>query len=208
MKALLILLAVLGLLALLPLGVHARYDSGGPWFALVIGPVQVQLFPGKPKIEKTKKQKPKAAKVRKKQRIGGSIRDFYPFLQLVLDFWDQFFHKLRVSRLTIHVGFGGSGDPAKAALNYGRAWAAIGAIMPPLRHVLSIKKENISASCDFTRGEMQIFAELKATLFLGDLLTMALRHGLKGVKLFRAIKKATDHTISDKAVQANESSST
>lgn len=193
MKAFLIVLGVLLLLGLLPVGAYVRYDRLGPYCVLILGPVRLQLLPArkkkkdkKPK-ETTKKTKEK--KEREKQPIGGLIRDFYPFVKLGLELLSCFFRKLRVNVLTLHVGFGGAGDPAKAAINYGRAWAAIGALMPQLRRFLRIKKENVSASCDFTTGEMTIFAELKATFFLGDLIAMAIRYGLRALKLLLAMKK-------------------
>lgn len=212
MKAFLIVLGVLLLLGFLPVGAYVRYDHGGPLCRLIIGPVRVQLLPKKPgkkdKKTKEKKKKPKEKKERPKQPIGGLIRDFYPFVKLGFELLGCFFRKLRVNVLTLHVGFGGAGDPAAAAINYGRAWAAIGALMPQLRRFLRIKKENVSASCDFTSGEMTVYAELKAIFFLGDLIAMAIRYGLRALKLLLAMKKRrSQQNLSDKAVQSNEPSS-
>ena len=212
MKVLLIVIGALLLLGFLPVGAYARYDRLGPCCVLIIGPVRLQLLPKKtPKKEKKPKEKkkvPKEKKERPKQPIGGLIRDFYPFVKLGLDLLGCFFRKLRVNLLTLHVGFGGAGDPAKAAINYGRAWAAIGALMPQLRSFLCIKKENVSASCDFTSGEMTVYAELKATFFLGDLIAMAIRYGLRALKLLLAMRKRNKtKKLSDKAVQTNEPSS-
>lgn len=202
MKALLISLGVLLLIGLLPVGAYARYDRFGPFFELIIGPVRVQLLP------KEKKKPPKEKKKELKKPIGGLIRDFYPFVKLGLHFLSCFFRKLRVKILTLHVGFGGAGDPAKAAIQYGRAWAVIGTVMPQLRRFLRIKKENVSASCDFTSGEMMVYGELKATLFLGDLIAMAIRYGLRALKLLLAMQKRNkEQILSDKAVQTNEPSS-
>ena len=56
----LIALGVLFLLAALPLGVSAKYDSGGPLVKIIAGPIRFTLFP-RPKKEKknqTKKEKP------------------------------------------------------------------------------------------------------------------------------------------------------
>ena len=168
MKAFLIVLGVLLLLGFLPVGAYVRYDRLGPYCVLILGPVRLRLLPKKKKDKgpKEKAKKPKEKKEREKQSIGGLIRDFYPFVKLGFDLLDCFFRKLRVKVLTLHVGFGGAGDPAAAAINYGRAWAAIGALMPQFRRFLRIKKENVSASCDFTTGEMTVFAELKAVFFL------------------------------------------
>ena len=45
MKALLIILGILVLLALIPLGAHVRYDADGPFVALVVGPIRIRLIP-------------------------------------------------------------------------------------------------------------------------------------------------------------------
>ena len=211
MKALLIVLAVLVLLALIPLGAHVRYDSEGAFVWLVAGPVRIRILPKKPKKpkknkkekkeKKDKKDKQKRGKEKKpkqpaepaekkeKQPIGGLIRDFMPFVRLGFDLLGCFFRKLRIPILTLHVGFGGADDPAGAAVNYGRAWSAIGAIMQPIRAKTRIRKENVSCSCDFTQGEMRIFAELKAVFLLGDLVVMAVRYGLRALRLYLRMKK-------------------
>ncbi len=214
MKTLAIVLGALLLLGFLPVGAYARYDRLGPYCVLILGPVRLQLLPKKEKKKPKDKEKlPKEKKTREKQHIGGLIRDFYPFVKLGFELLRCFFRKLRVKVLTLHVGFGGAGDPANAAINYGRAWAAIGSLMPQLRRFLRIKKENVSASCDFTSGEMTVFAECKAVFFLGDLVAMAIRYGLRALKLLLAMKKRkqtlrqNEQNPSDKAVQTNEPSS-
>ncbi len=213
MMGLWISLGVLLLLGLLPVGAHVRYDSEGPYCALVLGPIRLQLLPGKGKDKTKKKEKkkkePKPKEEKPKQSLGGLIQDFYPFVKLGLRFLACFFRKLRVKVLTLHVSFGGAGDPAGSAINYGRAWAAIGALMPQLRRFLRIRKENVSASCDFTRGEMRVFAELKAVFLLGELLAMLLRYGFGALRLYLAMnKRKKEQILKNKAVQTNESSST
>ena len=218
MKALLIVLAVLVLLALIPLGAHVRYDSEGAFVWLVAGPIRIRLLPKKPrkpkKDKKEKKEKksgkkkkpkelPESEETKEKQPLGGLIRDFMPFVRLGLDLLGCFFRKLRVPILTLHLGFGGANDPASAAINYGRAWSAIGAIMQPIRTKTRIKKENVSCSCDFTQGDMRVFAELKAVFLLGDLVVMAVRYGMRALRLYLRMKKQQKQRIKsqERAVQ-------
>ena len=203
MKVLLIILAVLVLLALIPLGARVRYDAEGAFVWLVIGPIRIRLLPKKPKKpqkpkkpkekkeKKSKKKdgKDKEDKPKEKQPIGGLIHDFMPFVKLGMDLLGCFFRKLRIPVLTLHLGFGGAGDPASAAVNYGRAWSAIGAIMQPIRAKTRIKKENVSCSCDFTRDDMRVFAELKAVFALGDLAAMVLRYGFRALRQYLRMKK-------------------
>lgn len=217
MKTLLIILGILVLLALIPLGAHVRYDAEGPFVALVVGPIKIRLIPKKPKKpkkpkeakeKKEKKKKPKEPEKKEKQPLGGLIRDFMPFVKLGLDLIKCFFRKLRIRILTLHLGFPGANDPASAAINYGRAWSAIGAIMQPIRSATRIKKENVSCSCDFTSGDMRVFAELKAVFLLGDLVVMAVRYGFRALRLYLKMKKSKkDKTQPRKGGAINESSS-
>ena len=213
MKALLIVLAVLVLLALIPLGAHVRYDAEGAFVWIVAGPVRIRLLPKKakkPKKDRKKKKKKgdkpgkpeeeKPGEKKEKRPVGGLIRDFMPFVRLGLDLLGCFFRKLRIPILTLHVGFGGTDDPAGAAVNYGRAWSAIGAIMQPVRAGTRIGKENISCSCDFTRGDMRVFTELKAVFLLGDLVAMGVRYGFRALRLYLRMKKQRKQT-QEKAVQ-------
>ena len=222
MKTLLIILGVLVLLALIPLGAHVRYDSDGPWVALVVGPIKIRLIPKKPKKpkkqkeskkkkekkqDKKKEKKKEPEKPKEKQPLGGMIRDFYPFVKIGLDLLGCFFRKLRIPILTLHVGFGGQNDPAGAAINYGRAWSAIGAVMQPVRSLTRIKKENVSCSCDFTTGDMRVFAELKAVFLLGDLVAMVVRYGFRALKQYLKLKKSKKKNLPEKGGAKNESSS-
>ncbi len=56
MKALLIVLAVLVLLALIPLGAHVRYDSEGAFVWLTVGPIRIRLLPKNAKKDKEDKE--------------------------------------------------------------------------------------------------------------------------------------------------------
>ena len=217
MKVLLIVLGALALLALLPLGAYARYDSAGAQFGLILGPVRLSLLPKKkgkkPQKKKAPQKQPQAKpapkKTKQKRPLGGLLRDFYPFVKLGLELFGYACRKLRVNDLTLHISFGGADDPAKAALNYGRAWAVIGAVMPQLRSRFRIKRENVSASCDFTADEMRVYAQWSAVFLLGDSIVMAVRYGLRAFRLYSAMKKRNNQNlISDKAVRTNESSST
>jgi len=57
----LIALAVISLLAVLPLGISAKYDELGPQLWVIAGPVRLKLLPEKRKTQ-DKEKKPKAEK--------------------------------------------------------------------------------------------------------------------------------------------------
>ena len=88
-------------------------------------------------------------------------------LDIVLDTLGALRRKLRVNELTLYVHIGGSDDPAKAAMGYGRAWAAIGAITPSLERLFVIKKRDIRPALDYTISNTQVDAHLVTTITIG-----------------------------------------
>ena len=77
-----IALAILVLIAILPLGIRVVYDSGGPRISLVAGPVKVRVFPGKKKKplpgEEEKKPKKEPPSRGKKRRKRAPLRNLSP----------------------------------------------------------------------------------------------------------------------------------
>ena len=75
-------------------------------------------------------------------------------------------------------------DPCDLAVNYGRAWASAGNIMPLLDGLLVIKKRDVDISCDFEAESTTVYFRADATILLGRLLGLALRYGFRAIKLF------------------------
>lgn len=190
----LIALAILAALAALPLGVSAKYDAAGPLVRLIAGPVRLTLYPGakKDKPEKEKKKKAKKPAGEKKppaeKKTGGKLSDFYPLVDTALAFLNDFRRKLRVERLEMKLILAAD-DPCDLAVNYGRAWAALGNLMPRLERVLVIKKRDLQVECDFIAEQTTIFARVDVTITLGRLLYLGARYGLRALKQFLNIKK-------------------
>ena len=197
----LIFLAILVLLAILPLGASVLYDADGPGVRIVAGPVKIQVFPmkKKPKKDKTKKEKPQkepkkpaqageAQKPFPKPKTGGSWTDFLPLIQVVLDLLNDLRRKLRVNHLLLHLTLAGD-DPCDLAVNYGRMNASLAALIAQLERVLVIQKRDVHVDCDFTANETVILARLDLTITLGRILSIAVRHGVRGLMTFLKIKK-------------------
>ena len=196
----LIALGILVLLAITPVGVHTRYNSDGILLRAIVGPVKITLLPRKkkekkrestekpvkPKKEKVPKQKKKPDKPADNQEKGGSVTDFLPLLQLVFDFLGEFRRKLRVNRLELKLVLAG-GDPCNLAVNYGKAWAAVGNLMPQLERFFVISKRDVEVECDFTAGQTLIIARLDLTITIGRLLSMAVRYGIRAVREYLKI---------------------
>lgn len=192
----LIALGVLIALACLPLGVGARYDEGGPVVHVLVGPVRVKVYPGskkeekKEKKQKQKKQKqsPKAASSGKQapQKKGGSLSDFLPLLDMILDFLGNFSRKLRVNRLEMKLTLAAD-DPCDLAVNYGRAWAALGNLIPVLERAFVIKKRDLEVECDFTAQDTRIYARLDLTITLGRIFALGFGDGIRILREYMRI---------------------
>ena len=192
----LIALGVLILLALLPLGASVVYDEDGPRAWILLGCLKLPVFPRKkkPRKEQQKKQKKpkKTASSEKKPfpkpKTGGSWTDFLPLVQVVLDLLNDLRRKLRVNHLLLHLTLAGD-DPCDLAVNYGRMNASLGALIAQLERVLVIQKRDVHVDCDFTANETVILARLDLTITLGRILSIAVRHGVRGLMTFLKIKK-------------------
>ena len=198
---------VLLVLAILPLGVHVRYNDAGFLLRVIAGPVKITVFPRKkrPKKQKTKQKKQKAGKrqestdsgdtppqppkpVPEPKEKGGSLTRFLPLVKLGLKFLGDFRRKLRVDNLFLRLILAGD-DPCDLAVNYGRAWAAVGNLMPQLERLFVIKKRDIQVECDFTAEEISVIAHVDITITLGRLLTLAVVYGIRVLFEFLSMKR-------------------
>lgn len=185
----LIALVIIILLALIPLGLQVRYDVSGPLAAFIFGPVRIRLYPRPPKEKKDKPAPKKAVEERNsKESSGGSVTDFLPLVRLVLDFLEGFRTRLRINHLHFQLILAG-GDPCDLALNYGKAWSALGNLMPLLERAFVIKKRHLEVECDFTADSTTIIAGADLTLRLWQLLALAFTHGIKIVREYFSIMK-------------------
>lgn len=204
----LIALGILFLLAILPLGASVKYDADGPCVRVIAGPVRFTVFPTKKKAKKPKKEKkqtqnqPETDKTdasvpvkgeavsesAQKKDAGGSLTDFLPLVQVVLDLLDDFGKKLRIDRLELKLIMAAD-DPCDLAVNYGRAWAAVGNLFPMLERVFVIKKRNVEVECDFTASETLIVARLDLTITLGRILSLGVRYGIRALREYMQIMK-------------------
>ncbi len=209
----LIALGVVALLAILPLGASVKYNADGPLVRVIAGPIRFTVYP-RPKKEKKpnpkteeKKAKKEADKKAKKQEQkkskektasekntvplipkekGGSLTDFLPLVKVVLDFLGDFRRKLRVKVLEVKLIMAGD-DPCDLAVNYGRAWAALGNLLPRLERLFVIKKRDLQIECDFTASETLVIARLDLTITLGRLLALLAVLGWRAVREYLKI---------------------
>lgn len=206
-----ITLGILFLFAILPLGASVNYDEDGPLVKIIAGPIRIKVFPTKKKDKPPKdaniKTDEKAAepatepeppmtlpreelpqKKEEKKKNGGSVLDFLPLVRLAFDFLGDFRRKLRLNRLELKVTLAGD-DPCDLALNYGRAWEALGNLMPKLEKWFVIKKRDLDVQCDFTASETVIYARLDITITLGRILSLLAVYAVRALVKFLKINK-------------------
>ena len=186
----LIVVAVLLLIWFLPLGVSAVYNQNGSVAKLLIGPLSFWLYPKKKKKteQNTKESAKKKSNKKESSKKGGSYKDFIPIVHLLVDFLEAFRKKLWVKRLEIKLVMAGS-DPCDLAVNYGKAWAAVGNLFPLLERVFVIKKRNVEVECDFTADKTLIYARLDLTITVGRILSLGAVHGIRMLREFINLTK-------------------
>ena len=187
----LIALAVIVLLAVMPLGLRAKYDTDGARVRLFIGPLRFTVYPSKEKVEKKHKEKVSSRKKSKKEKPkkGGSLSDFWPLVDAGVDFLEDLLcRKLRVKLLQARIVMAGD-DPCDLAIHYGEAWAALGNLVPVLERFLIIKKRDLQVQCDFTAEKTLIDANLVLSITLGRAVSLGVRHGIRVLREYMKIMK-------------------
>ena len=151
----LLLAAVVSLVYFFPVRIIARYDGqeAGAW--LWLGPVKYQLYP---ETEEEKKQSgDKYSKKANGEASEDTVTVFFEQVKKAVELLLKLREHLTVKKLEFKLILAGS-DPAELAVNYGRAWAALGNLMPQLERFLRIKKRDLEVECDFTAPKTRVYA--------------------------------------------------
>lgn len=200
MKALLIVLLILILLGLLKVGVHIVYD-GHVRVQILIWKLRISL----PKEKKSKKKPEKTAALeqktpKKKKQKNPAVK---AWLQAALAHWQDILallgkalHMPRLDPLILHVTVGGS-DPAARALNYGRAWAVLGSVLPLVENSFRIGRREIGVQCGAGQDAFIFYVQTDLTARIYEILLL----GILGLKLllqiyqeYKSIQKAVQLT--------------
>lgn len=190
-------------LAWIPLGIRVRYGEAGFEARVIAGPVKITLFPRKkrkkkPKTadssEKTTEETTKASSEKKRPKTettgkdepgmqsGGSLERFVPWIRLGLDFLGDLQRKIRLDNLYLHLVLAGD-DPCDLAVNYGRAWAVVGDLLPKLERVFVIGKRDIQVNCDFAAEKITVAARGDMRITLGRTLCLGVIYGIRALKI-------------------------
>ena len=196
-------------LAWIPLGIRASYGEAGFEARVIAGPLKITLFPRKNRKRKPKtanssektteetmkspseKKRPKTETTEKDEpgmQSGGSLERFVPWIRLALDFLGALRRKIRLDNLYLHVVLAGD-DPCDLAVNYGRAWAAVGDLLPKLERIFVIRKRDIQVDCDFAAEKITVAARGDMTMTLGRTLCLGTIYGIRALKIFLTMKR-------------------
>ena len=181
-----IALGILVLLAILPVGLRFVYDADGLVLSFLLSAVKIRIYPSKkPKPAEKEKQKPQktapTGKPAKKEKRGGKLSAFKPLLDIAWKFLGDLRRKIRVKRLEMNLVMAAD-DPCDLAVNYGKAWTAVGSLMPLLESIFTIKKRNVQVQCDFTADVPRIFVRLDVTITVGRLVILAVKYGIPFIR--------------------------
>ena len=176
--------ALLLVILLLPIGIRARYDEQGGYAWITAGPLRFILHPDK--NSKAKASEVISGFAKNKTAKGGKLSDFFPLLGDVVELLSELRRKLRVKRLVFKVILAGD-DPCDLAVNYGKAWTALGNLMPRLEQFLVIRKRDIEVECDFTADKTLIYADVHITIPLVKLIGILLVNGSRIMKKYWSI---------------------
>ena len=195
-----ILLALLVLLCLTRVGVHALFGDALALDAK-IGPFRIHILPGKKqdkKREKRAKEPKEAEKSEEKAEkkpcfpkpsmadIREAVSVLWPPLKRALN---RTRRRVRIHPMDLCVTLGGQEDPAAAAQLYGEAHAGVWAVMPVLERLLVIPEPHIHIGIDFNASETKAEGELGVTARVGTLLAVGATVAFPALKWFLRYRK-------------------
>ena len=187
---LLLAAAVFWLLGQIRLGVGAEYRAEGLRVWLRTAAWNIQVFPRKKKRrakpERPPKQVPEkgdAPKSALPRQIGGALDYARALLPILLEAAGQFRRKIRVDKLRVTVTVGAA-DPADAAMRFGAANGALGALWGTLNETFDLRDGEARAQVDFDARETTVYALTALSLKLGQMAWLGLYFGCRTLGAF------------------------
>ena len=195
-----ILLALLVLLCLTRVGVHALFGDALALDAK-IGPFRIHILPGK-KQDKKREKRAKEPKEAEKSEEKAEKKPCFPkpsmadIREAVSVLWPPLKRALnrtrrgvRIHPMDLCVTLGGQEDPAAAAQLYEEAHAGVWAVMPVLERLLVIPEPHIHIGIDFNASETKVEGELGVTARVGTLLAVGATVAFPALKWFLRYRK-------------------
>lgn len=170
------IVALIGFIACLPVGLRVIYDKEGLIVKLLVGIIPFKLnlteinemqmrrrLKIKQQLEENPDHDPRIIKP------NGTLREFFPLLDLYLQLLFNEKYKLRVKLLQLKLTMAGD-DPFDVAMNSGKAWAIMNGLLPQLERFFNIRKKELDVACDFLAEETMIYARADLLMPLAKLI--------------------------------------
>ena len=152
-----------------------------------LGQINLQVLPAKPKEKPKKQKKPKEPKkpeekppVPLAEKVGGALEYAQELLPVALEAAGGILRGLRVDVLWLELT-AGAPDPADAAMLYGRAYAALGALWTPLTRAFRVEDGTAQVKLDFDAKGMTLYGTASLTIKLGTVVRIGLRAGWRAL---------------------------
>lgn len=187
-----IILLIFFLIAIIPVGVRVGYDKSGFSLDVIAAFVKIGILPPKEKKpkseEKPKEKKPKEEKTEEKPEeekpeekpgeksehdLGGTVELAMTALRAVGDTLTRLRRKLTVDYIRLQYT-SNCDDPADAAINYGRAVAAINGLSPFVSKFLRIKKRDYTVLVGFDGSGDKVLLDAQITIRIWEIIYVAL----------------------------------
>ena len=198
MKVFLIVLAALFLVGQIRVGGLAEYSAEGFRAWVRAGALKIRVFPLNKKDKPARKKEKRAKPPKKKEeappspkplteKAGGALDYARALLPVALDAVGTMYGKLRMDTLELELTVGAA-DPADAAMRYGQASAALGALWEPLTRAFHVKDGRARVRVDFEAGEMTVYGLASLSIKIGQILWLSVYFGCKALRGFLAVR--------------------
>lgn len=188
------------LVMFIPITLRASYKEKF-WCAVYIGFVKLQLVPAKPKKEKkkkVKKQTPKTEQPKKATKKKPSLIKKYGIewllnlikrvAELAVSALQDFFSHILIKKFSLSISVAGD-DAADTAIKYGKYCAVVYPAVGTIVRVVKCKGYGVDINPNFSeKAETEINFDFVARVFVFRLVALAVKHGIKGLKLLAEVK--------------------
>ena len=188
------------LVMFIPITLRASYKEDF-WCAVYIGFVKLQLVPAKPKKEKkkkVKKQTPKTEQSKKPTEKKPSLIKKYGIewllnlikrvAELAVSALQDFFSHILIKKFSLSISVAGD-DAADTAIKYGKYCAVVYPAVGTIVRVVKCKGYGVDINPNFSeKAETDINFDFVARVFVFRLVALAVKHGIKGLKLLAEVK--------------------
>lgn len=184
-----VVLLVLLLIGQIRVGCRAEFNSEGFFLWARLGKIRIKILPMKPKEEKPQKPpKPPKPKKEKKEKlpatlpekVGGALEYARALLPVALEAAEGLWRGFAIDTLELELT-AGSSDPADAAMLYGSANAALGALWIPLTRAFHVKDGTARVKLDFDAPGTTLYGQAALSIKIGTLVWIGLGAGWKAL---------------------------